>query len=224
MKDPYKVLGVSSSATDEEIKDAYRALVKKYHPDKFTDSDLAELANEKMKEINSAYDEIQKIRSGGSGSQSRSQGGAYGGYGGYGGGYGNSYNTGFNPGSSSSSEFYTRIRQLINTGNIFEAEQMLLSTPMANREGEWNFLYACVMSKKGYYADAQRYFDIACSFDPENLEYKRARDMFRARSQQNGAYRTYQTSNGCCDMDCCTSLICADCCCECMGGDLIRCC
>ena len=42
-KDPYKVLGVSPSATDDEIKDAYRALVKKYHPDKFADSDLAEL-------------------------------------------------------------------------------------------------------------------------------------------------------------------------------------
>ena len=217
MKDPYQVLGVSPSATDEEIKDAYRALVKKYHPDKFADSDLAELANEKMKEINSAYDEIEKIRHGG-GSQSRSQQGSRG-YGAYGGAYG-----GYNPGGSSKSEFYTRIRQLINTGNIFEAEQMLLSTPVANREGEWNYLYACVMAKKGYYADAQRYFDMACSYDPQNAEYSRARDFFRARSQQNGAYRTYQTSNGCCDMDCCTSLICADCCCECMGGDLIRCC
>jgi tetratricopeptide (TPR) repeat protein len=213
MKDPYQVLGVSPSATDEEIKDAYRALVKKYHPDKFADSDLAELANEKMKDINSAYDEIQKMRSGGS--QSRNT---------YGSSYGGSnYGGGFNPGSSSSSEFYTRIRQLINTGNTFEAEQMLLSTPAANRNGEWYYLYACVMVKKGYYADAQRYFDMACDFDPNNVEYKNARDDFRARSQNNTAYRTYQSSS-CCDLDCCTSLICADCCCECMGGDLIGCC
>ena len=207
MKDPYQVLGVSPSATDEEIKDAYRTLVKKYHPDKFADSDLAELANEKMKDVNAAYDEIQKMRSGAS---SQGRGGSQ---------YG-----GFNPGSSSNSELYTRIRQFINMGSIFEAEQMLLSTPMHNRDAEWNYLYACVMVKKGYYADAQRYFDIACNLDPNNHEYQNARNLFRSRSQQNGTYRTYQTSAGCCDLDCCTSLICADCCCECMGGDLIRCC
>lgn len=203
MKDPYQVLGVQPSATDEEVKDAYRALVKKYHPDKFADSDLAELANEKMKEVNAAYDEIQKMRN----NRTRDQ-----------------KNNGFNPGSSSSSEFYTRIRQLINSGSIFEAEQMLISSPQEKRGAEWNYLYACVMVKKGYYADAQRYFDIACSMDPDNREYQNAREMFRARSEQYGSYRTYQTSNGCCDLDCCSSLICADCCCECMGSDLIRCC
>jgi curved DNA-binding protein CbpA len=204
MKDPYKVLGVQPSATDEEIKDAYRALVKKYHPDKFADSDLAELANEKMKEVNAAYDEIQKIRSGASQNKNTNSGG-------------------FNPGSSSTSEFYTRVRQLINTGNIYDAEQLLLTTPQQTRNAEWHYLYACVLVKKGYYADAQRFFDMACNMDPNNSEYQHARNMFRARSQQNGSYRTYQ-SNGCCDLDCCSSLICADCCCECMGGDLIACC
>ena len=205
MKDPYKVLGVSPNATDDEIKDASRALVKKYHPDKFADSDLAELANEKMKEINSAYDEIQKIRAGGGSSSSSNQGG-------------------FRPGESSSSEFYTKIRRFINAGNIFEAEQMLRSVPEFEKDAEWNYLYACVMVRKGFYADAQRYFDAACSMDPNNLEYKNARDQFRARgADRGGAYRTYQ-STGCCDCDFCTTLICADCCCECMGGDLIRCC
>ena len=60
MTDPYKVLGVSPDASDEEIKKAYRALARKYHPDKYRDSDLADLASEKMKEVNAAYDEQKR--------------------------------------------------------------------------------------------------------------------------------------------------------------------
>ena len=62
MTDPYKVLGVSPSATDEEVKDAYRKLAKKYHPDQYADSPLKDLADEKMKEINEAYDAITAQR------------------------------------------------------------------------------------------------------------------------------------------------------------------
>ena len=150
MKDPYKVLGVQSNATDEEIKDAYRALVKKYHPDKFADSDLAELANEKMKEVNAAYDEIQKIRSGGN--QNR-----------------NTHSGGYNPGSSSSSEFYTRVRQLINMGNIYEAEQLLHTTSQETRNAEWNYLYACVLCHGTYFLRA----DIRGCRDPYCKPYRK---------------------------------------------------
>ena len=67
MTDPYKVLGVSPSATDEEVKDAYRKLAKKYHPDQYADSPLKDLADEKMKEINEAYDAITAQRKAGGG-------------------------------------------------------------------------------------------------------------------------------------------------------------
>ena len=63
--DPYKVLGISSDATDAEVKKAYRALAKKYHPDNYVNNPLADLAAEKMKQINEAYDEIQKQRAAG---------------------------------------------------------------------------------------------------------------------------------------------------------------
>ena len=62
MSDPYQVLGVSPSASDEEIKRAYRELVKKYHPDNYNDNPLADLAEAKMKEINEAYDMVVKMR------------------------------------------------------------------------------------------------------------------------------------------------------------------
>ena len=67
MNDPYSVLGVSPNASDEEIKKAYRELARKYHPDNYQNNPLADLAEEKMKEINEAYETITKQRSGGGG-------------------------------------------------------------------------------------------------------------------------------------------------------------
>ena len=80
MNDPYQTLGVSESASDEEVKKAYRDLARKYHPDNYHDNPLADLAQEKMKEINAAYEEINRRRSGGG-----SSGSGYGrsGYSGY---------------------------------------------------------------------------------------------------------------------------------------------
>ena len=81
MTDPYTVLGVKPDASDEEVKRAYRELARKYHPDNYQNNPLADLAEEKMKEINEAYDAITKARSGGGGSTG----------GGYQGGYSQSY-------------------------------------------------------------------------------------------------------------------------------------
>ena len=208
MTDPYKVLGVAPDASDDEIKKAYRALARKYHPDKYRDSDLADLASEKMKEVNAAYEEIQNMRKNG-GSSSSSSGAGYGGY-----------STGTS--SSTGNPKYNEIRRLINASNVPEAERLLYEFHEGDRGAEWNFLFGCVLIKKGQFVDAQRYFDIACSMDPYNNEYKAARENLRRRaSGYGGGYQTSR-SGGCCDI--CSTLICADCCCECCGGDLIRCC
>ena len=204
MSDPYKILGVSPDASDDEIKKAYRALARKYHPDKYRDSDLADLASEKMKEVNAAYEEIKQMReSGGKGQSSGSYAGST---------------------SSSGNPRYNEIRRYINNGNDRQAETLLNQIPNEDRGAEWNFLMGCVCVKRNFFVDAQRYFDTACSMDPYNNESRAAQERLRARANgYGGGYNTTQ-SGGCSGCDICSSLLCADCCCECCGGDLISCC
>ena len=206
MNNPYQVLGVNPNASDEEIKQAYRALARKYHPDKYRDSDLADLAEEKMKEINAAYEEIQRMRKGGSNEGQSGGNQAY--------------------GTQGSTPAYAAIRVLINQGEIREAEHRLYAIAEGDRSAEWHFLMGCVMLKKGYYVDAQKMFERACAMDPSNAEYRNAMEQMRAQAYNyGGGYRTSRHAAGACDAcDCCNTLICADCCCECMGGDLIGCC
>lgn len=209
MNNPYSVLGVSPQATDEEIKKAYRDLARKYHPDKYRDSDLADLATEKMKEINAAYDEIQKMRASGN-TAGRTSGG---------------YNGNPRTGTDYKGSF-AQVRRLINEGEIQEAERLLRAVDVTGQNAEWHFLMGCVLFKRGYFLDAQKMFDHACRMDPYNAEYRSARDELRQRaSTYGGGYRTTTEPAGCfCGSDPCCSLCAADCCCEMMGGDLIPCC
>lgn len=211
MSDPYKVLGVSPSATDEEIKAAYRELAKKYHPDNYANTPLADFATEKMKEINEAYDTIVSQRRNGGNAGNP---GAAGGYPGY--GYG-----GYRANSS-----FSDVRNLIMTGRFADAEQILNGVPMDGRNAEWYFLKGSVLYKRGWLEEASNHFSRACQMDPTNPEYRAA--MNQILNQRNGRYGGYnpnmQGAGGCNSCDVCSSLICADCCCECMGGDLISCC
>ena len=209
MNDPYKVLGVSPSATDEEVKKAYRELAKKYHPDRYADSPLADLASEKMKEVNEAYDQILDERKTGTRRSSYGSGSSYS----YGSGSSYSY------GSSASQTEFNEIRIMINSGNFQGAEAALAGIPSDRRSAEWYYLMGVVFYKKGFLEDAYNYFQTACRMDPSNIEYQ---SMFnRIQQQRSGAQGGFNNNNtqtqGCCVPDCCdicTCLMCTDCLCN----------
>ena len=203
MSDPYQVLGVSRNADENEIKTAYRELAKKYHPDKYADSPLKELAEEKMREVNAAYDEIMKIRR----DSSKSSGSGY-----------SSYSSNY---QNSANSRFADIRRLIYQKRISEADELLDGVPENQRDAEWFFLKGNTLYSKGWLDQAADYFSRAVQMDPSNFEYRAAYN--RIYQSRNFGYRT-TSSNDCNGCDICSSLLCADCCCECMGGDLIRCC
>ncbi len=170
MSDPYKVLNIAPTASDEEVKHAYRELARKYHPDNYHDNPLADLAQEKMKEINEAYEQVQRQRkSGGAASSQRS-----------------SYTYGYTDasrGGASSDPLMQRVRAAINGGDISHAERLLNEAP--EHGAEWHYLMGVVCARRGWLDDAKRYLETACRMEPQNAEYRNAFSMFT----NSGGYR-----------------------------------
>ena len=198
--DPYRELGVDRNASDEEIKKAYRDLVKKYHPDKYADNDLKDLASEKLKKVNAAYDEIQRIR--------QNKGSAQGGYGNTGG-----YNT-YSGGYGGSGK-YQQIWQRIQAGDLNGAEAML--DAIQYRDAEWYYVKGTILMRRGWYDAARQNFERAMNMEPSNTRYRQA---YASASNvgRGGGYGQYQNTNSsgiddCCK--CCAMLSCLDCMCDC---------
>ena len=198
-KNPYEVLGVSPNASNDDIKKAYRQLSKKYHPDSYVNNPLADLAEEKFKEIQAAYDEIMKMRQNPY---------AYTGQ--------QNYNS-----NAYENVDYNTVRSYINTRRFREALTMLAG--MGNRNAMWYYYSAVANLGIGNNLVAVEHAKQAAAMEPGNMEYVNFANQMQFRSQQyqntgyNYGRQSYGTGNLCCDLWCLDTM------CECMGGDLCSC-
>nr|WP_090173914.1 J domain-containing protein [Eubacterium oxidoreducens] len=164
MFDPYRVLGVSQNASDDEIKKAYRKLSRKYHPDANVNNPNKVQAEEKFKEVQQAYDQIMK---------QRQQGYQYG-YGGSanrGGTYGNSFR-----GTTASKDENVRIKAALNyihARHFNEALNVLASISEYERTALWYFCSALANAGIGNNVTAQEHARQALAMEPNNEEYRR---------------------------------------------------
>ncbi|HBL40619.1 MAG TPA: molecular chaperone DnaJ [Ruminococcaceae bacterium] len=196
MRNPYDVLGIGVGANDEQVKAAYREKAKRYVDNP-----------EKMREIDEAYDAIVMNRTGN--------------------GYTASDNTQYT--YSQGTVSLGEVRAKINAGRVAEADSLLESMPITLRNAEWYYLKGTVQHRHGWLEEATANFNRACQMEPNNGEYRRAAET--VNKSRSAGYRTEQpkssSSSGCCHCDAddiCSGLLCADCCCESLGGDLIPCC
>jgi len=207
-KNPYTVLGVSENDSSEEIRKKYLSLVRKYHPDRYQDPALKEQAQEKLKEINEAYDTIQRLQ----GTKSSAGGSA-------------SYTGGRWQADDPATGVYAQVQAYIRAGDLAAAESLLAS--ITDRGAQWYYFSGLVAMRRGWYAQAEQYFAQAVRMEPHNPHYASAYEQSRqvhARYQGRGAaYNTGRVMGPGC-LDCCQTAICMDCCCEMAGADCIPCC
>lgn len=203
---PYSVLGVSPSASNEEIKKAYRELSRKYHPDSYVNNPLSDLAEEKFKEVQEAYDQIMKERENGYSGVSGSNG--------------------------DSGELNT-VYNYLNAKRYREALDALDRVPL--RSAQWYYYSAVANAGVGNNIVAVEHARQAVNIDPSNSEYRNFLNQIEWQGQRyqdtrynNTGYGGFGgggygnrgglgTGNLCCDLWCADSL------CECMGGDLCSC-
>ena len=197
--DPYKILGVSPDASDEEIKKAYRALAKKYHPDRNPGD---EEAAKKMQQVNAAYEQIKNPEkaqpSGGYGGYSQYDPFGFGGYSGY---RQSSYSD-----SDSDDNYQKAAYNYIRFGRYQEALNALNNS--SDRNARWYYLSALANNGLGNQVTALEHIRRAVSMEPDNQEYIHALNQIEyggtAYRRQAGNFTGFEMrSNPCMNLCLC---------------------
>ncbi len=215
--DPYSVLGVERTASDDEIKKAYRRLSRKYHPDANINNPNKELAEAKFKEVLQAYQTIMDER------ENRGAGGAYGSaYGGF--GYDTYRNNGRNAEyEDDDSRYMKAVANYINSGSFNEALNLLNS--IKRRNGDWYYYSAIANMGVGNNITATEHINMALRYEPGNIRYMQLKGQIeRGERMYSGNAETYgfpgTEGMGNCSKLCTYYLICS----FCSGGGRIFCC
>lgn len=209
--DPFMRLGVSRDCTQGELTDAFNRLKSKYQKDLFLEGETGAKAAKDLDEIKIAYDEALMLLA----NNYTINGGGVGGA-------------------------FSDVEQLIKEGNLDEAQKKL--DFILERGAQWHYTQAIIFYKKSWLMESRKQLVLAVQLEPSNPIYndtlKRLEDELMSKNpftnvgNNQGNSRSYtdpnprQTTGGSGDACCntCQTLICADCCCECMGGDCISCC